>query len=490
MKAFMFTIILFYISNAYAWNKVGNGGDVLICHEGTKRESVKLLDAYEGSELYGLPIQINDKIKNDVDLSLDLINRMKEVAPARFQMLSTYAQNFYQEVKFVNWDLEDIPDHGFLKIPQGCKIKQLIVNSCNSDSDSFFDFPHNQAPLIKKENLEKWHQICKGRYKIDRRYWDKLDYIQRALAITHESFMRDYRHMGDPDFNFDGPFHPVRYLNILLFSNKISLYNFKKFQQLYQSIGRVEQVREDDFGYIELKRSINGPKRLLKIVNGQQFWETAVLITAVPQIDLSVISYMYGMGEIIPVKLSSSDFYFFNDEINFVTNSQIEILKNNYSNERIKVTGKIRAKKQIEANHPFTIEYIFDYDTVGSEFIRTGFSTPEYCHYDDIESEMPRLDFLVSYTNYTERSDENLKTITYKTLDGFRVENSFLNIYINSNEQIIEIRPHYTNCTEEGSIAKSIVTKASGLVKIKNNWVKITNQSIFIDLVKKEIEVY
>lgn len=490
MKIISLLILFFISANAYAWNKVGNGGDVLVCHEGSQNESVQLLDVYEGSELYGLPIQVNSEIKNDVELSLSLIERLKEITPARHQMLKTYAQNFYKETKFVSWDLEDVPDHGFLKIPIGCKVKQLIVNSCIQNSDSFFNFANGEVVSVNNENLMNWNQVCLGRFKIDKRYWDKLNITQKALSITHEAFMRDFRHMGDPEFNFDGPFHPVRYLNILLFSNKISQYNFKKFQQLYQSIGRVEQVREDSYGYIELEKNEDGPKRLKKIENGQPFWETATLITAVPNIELSLVSSVYGLDQIIPISLSKPQFYYFDDELNFSTVSQIEVYKNNYSRDLIKVTGKIRARRNNLISHPLNIDYIFDYDTNGSENLRTGFSTPDYCSSVGEDSEISPLDFLVTYTNYKENVDEEYKRIEYRTLRGLKVKNSYLDIFIDSDEIISEIRPHQKSCEEESGIADTIFVKAYGQVKIRNKWIKINNQKITIRLVKKEVEIW
>jgi hypothetical protein len=87
-------------------------------------------------------------------------------------------------------------------------------------------------------------------------------------------------------------------------------------------------------------------------------------------------------------------------------------------------------------------------------------------------------------------NDEKNQRLEYLTLKGLKINNSFLDIFIDSNEVISEIRPFHKPCQEEDGIADTIFVRAYGQVKIKNKWVKINNQRITIDLVKKTTDIW
>lgn len=249
--------------SAWSWTKVGNGGDVVVCTAANGSQTVELLDVYEARETYGRSPVLPPAKHGAEEIAAKLIERLKPVAPARAQMFEVYVANFAQEVSFVNYDLQDLPDHGYLKIPANCKIKQLIVNACSNHSDSFGELvwdpyaPPSSPPVKWNLDLKKivsWNQVCKGRYTINRPLWEAMSVEMKAMAITHEAFMRDYRHMGDPGFEFDGPYHPVRYFNELLFTNQLATYDYHRFQKLYGSQGRAPGVEETQDGRLILQK--------------------------------------------------------------------------------------------------------------------------------------------------------------------------------------------------------------------------------------------
>lgn len=484
MKYLILFTVTFLTLQTFAWNKVGNGGDVLVCNENSPTERVELLDAYEAKTIYNLDPHVNDQLTDVTEMALDLVSRLKNVAPARSQMLEVYIKNFQSEARFVTNQLEDIPDHGFINIPKNCKIKQLVINSCKNENDSFFLFSNDSVSGINQSNLNSWNKICSGRYTINQNLWNKLDLKQKAMTITHEAFMRDYRHMGDPSFTFDGPFHPVRYLNILTFSNKVSQYNYKSFQKLYGSIGRINEVREDELGYLELKKA-DGPKRPY-VKNNEIYWETSTEVTVVPFINATFYNYLFGYLSGLEVRFTKSTFHYFNDEINFTTDSIIEMKKNNYSFETIKVTGNIKARRSVIIEHtPLAIDHIYNYDTKGTEKIDTGFSELSYCEKDDFQPP------IVIETYYTKYESTLYPVVSYTNLKSFYVKNSYLDIEVLADSRIVEY-PHKKqfNCDINNNKAGAMIVKARGKVKLNNQWIDINDKEIYINIEDSSVEIY
>ena len=100
MKFLLITLSLVMSFQLHARHRVGNGGDVVVCQNGSV-QTVELLDSYESREIYGNELKLPAG-KNELEVALALIERMKDVAPGRHQMLAQYVKNFAEEAKFVD----------------------------------------------------------------------------------------------------------------------------------------------------------------------------------------------------------------------------------------------------------------------------------------------------------------------------------------------------------------------------------------------------
>lgn len=471
MKLLLITLSLAMSFQLHARHRVGNGGDAVVCQNGSV-QTVELLDSYESREIYGNELKLPAG-KNELEVALALIERMKDVAPGRHQMLAQYVKNFAAEAKFVDWNLEDVPDHGFIKLPAYCQIKQLIVNQCQADNDLFFLWPNPYISLpVLKDRVQKWPDLCKGRYRIDERYWRELSIEQKALAMVHEAFMRDYRQMGDPNFKFNGPFHPVRYFNILLFSDQISEYDYESFQRLYASLGRLSVVRELKDGRIVLNQEGS---------------------LVVPHVGIQFISYLNSVMEGPVIVLNSPELVVGEEEIHFSTVTHITIKKNNYNQETWDVTGKIRARKGIFSDHFkehfLVIDALLSYEFPGfwGQGYFTGWEKSIWCLEEDEPQPRTVRILNLDYTDYYEHNDTQV--ISYDLAEAVRLTNDFMNVFIESGTSVRDNRASQTSCETNSYAAKSMSFKASGDVKTADGWVKVRDDLIFVDFVKKEVSV-
>lgn len=471
-------VVFFWSTTVWAENRVGNGGDVVVCGEGAQ-QTVELLDTYEAREVYGLPLELDDAQATEELIALSLAQRLHSVAPARAQMFETYLKNFAAETRFVDWDLEDVPDHGFIRLPAGCRVKQLIVNQCEADSDSFFDLTRGSehAPVIE-ERVMKWNQVCKGRYRIDRRYWVKLSKVQRALAMTHEAFMRDYRHTGDPDYQFDGPFHPVRYFNSLVFSNKIAAHGFRSFQKLYGVIGRLENAIEKEDG-----RLVLGTDRYFTNGGVQQ---------VVPFVKIKFGSYLFGLYTQLPLVLKSSKVEYTPDgEIAFETSTPFQVLRNpRFSADRWSVWGKFRGGGggRVNPRDELVISSARVLEFPDSVAYRPGWERSELCD-EPRQGEAPKPPAQevriasISYSpidqsrRYVLRNDTNLKT-------------SYANVVIHGGSSVYENYDQNQSC-EAGIDRASFISieNVTGEVLTDTGRVTIYNKTIYVSVRKGVVTV-
>lgn len=469
------------LSLANAWNKVGNGGDALVCKNSDGKLTAELLDSYEAKHTYGLDVITDSNEPTDVKKAIKLIEKLKDLSPARSQMMSVYVRNFYDEVKFVNYELEDIPDHGFIKIPENCQIKQLIVNACNNDNDLFYKTYINTWGQITYggvdlKKLMEWNQVCPGRYRVNQNIWDMLPIDQKAIALTHEAFMRDFRHMGDYKYEFDGPFHPIRYFNILLFTDKIKKFknDFDGYQKLYTSIGRLDFPKETWDGRLTLSTN-NSSKILVPFINvfipADRGWMWPLVFLTSPNLIEVIPTDSMPRGRLI-----------------FETNTRLNVPKNNYSNEMWLVTGKVSAITAFNGD-------IYDADQFGLSYgqtLSTGFSLNPFC-YPENEDFVGKKEIYIS--NYKKDNfDSNSETIEYTASRGFSFKNDFLDIFVYQDEKISEQRSinQSNECHETlpNYRADYIWLKAKGKVYVKDRWIKLNDpQRLFIDLKSHKVEL-
>lgn len=475
-------LIMGLLSVANAWNKVGNGGDALVCKTSVGKLTAELLDSYEARHTYGLDVITDHNEPTDVKKAIKLIEKLNDLSPARSQMMNVYVKNFYDEVKFVNYELEDVPDHGFIKIPENCQIKQLIVNACNNDNDLFYKTYTNawgqtSYGEVDLKKLMDWNQICPGRYKINQNIWKLLSVEQKSIALTHEAFMRDFRHMGDYEYEFDGPFHPIRYFNILLFTDKIKKFEFDfvGYQKLYNSIGRLEFPKETQDGRITLS-TYYANKVVVPFVkvsiSADRGWQWPLIYLTSPNILEIEPTDSKPMGRLI-----------------FETNTRLNIPKNNYSNDVWIATGRISAVTAFNG----TIYNVDHFGLSDDQAFATGFSLNPFCYPESDDSHMGSIDINISDYKIM-HLDDGFDSIEYITSRGATFKNEFLDIFIPPNQKIYERRTvnRSSQCHETRSnySADYIQLRASGRVFINNKWIKLNEpQSLFVDLKSGQVEL-
>lgn len=163
-------------------DRVGNGGDILICQV-PGGEAIYVLDEYEEKDV----LSIGPKNLDYTDKVEILLNKVKVKFPARYQLYVSIFNNFRSNVTFVNSGLPDINDTGASDHPY-----------CDMSQAAYFYRDHND----------------KFRYFVDKEVWDLLSNDQRAVLVMHEIIYTEAVGLGH-DSSKD-----VRLANRLLFSNK------------------------------------------------------------------------------------------------------------------------------------------------------------------------------------------------------------------------------------------------------------------------------
>lgn len=198
-------LILHFVTAASAstdWADRGNGGDVIVCNQ-----LHLMYDSYEAEMRYGLQpyypvtkvtprhdrtVEENNSAQT-LDIAQQLINRLKTVDEDRWKRYSDWLATFYDEARFVSGAvLIDIPDTGIGFIPQGCELKQLVIQRAPK-------FPHDRRYIIAMD------------------HWFWMEPKETAAAILHELMYRDAT-LHNPQLQTS---EAVRYFNALVLSNEI-----------------------------------------------------------------------------------------------------------------------------------------------------------------------------------------------------------------------------------------------------------------------------
>lgn len=185
-------ICFFYMAAPFAMaGQSGNGGDVVVCIADGRIRSVELLDFYEAKTLRKIQYSLGDKILS-VEAKIELaLSRLSPFSPVRVQDYLTQTRSFYSEALFLKGvKLDDIPDAGYLALPIGCHIEQIVIQKEPR-------FPGDPRFLVSQD------------------LWDFLDNDSRAGLILHEVIYREAISYGHTDSI------ATRYFNSLIFGNKI-----------------------------------------------------------------------------------------------------------------------------------------------------------------------------------------------------------------------------------------------------------------------------
>lgn len=123
---------------AWAGNKVGNGGDVVIC--GDKHTILDLQDMKDKKIAL-------DKFEKDETYVSILKNRFKLMSEKKIYLGEQYKRRLESIVKEIDInpdiDLIDVKDSKHISLPKGCKLQQIAVRKefVNGDEKRFLLIP-------------------------------------------------------------------------------------------------------------------------------------------------------------------------------------------------------------------------------------------------------------------------------------------------------------------------------------------------------------
>jgi hypothetical protein len=261
----------------------GNGGDGILCHRNGK-DSVVFYDLFEAEHVHGmnldlpLEVEVLDKVK-------ELINRIRLVDETRADLFDGWLETFYEETRFTDHDLVDVPDTSSGEFPMGCELKQVI---------------------IQKEP----HFPGEKRYTISKYYWDLMDSNSKAAAIMHELILREAVTKQSQQNSINS-----RYFNGKVFENKFSvrayveLMELISFKSFFNAHGfKFYTDRELDFhDENQVKRAALSGEQVARVFNNDylvsgdiEFFENGSLkkITLELSSDSPSIKFAAPMGEV------------------------------------------------------------------------------------------------------------------------------------------------------------------------------------------------
>lgn len=164
-------------------NRVGNGGDVVVC-----ANSTQILDIYEASE-------ISEKIKSlnsSQEIQQMLLKKLAEVSPEQERMYRPRVRDFEANSEFKDdANLTDIDDSKsvFATKSESCQIKQIAI----------------------RKNLSL---ATEKKFIIDNTQWKKLDVLNQTALVFHEIIYEHFYKLGEKDSV------KARKLNAYLFSDR------------------------------------------------------------------------------------------------------------------------------------------------------------------------------------------------------------------------------------------------------------------------------
>ncbi len=194
-------IFIFYSAICNAGTETGNGGDIVVCNDVQSEHHLKILDVYE-AERYGMwPKWAAGK--NWKEIAKNQFLRWMKIAPKRIETYLGWLEEFEGETSFTdNITIPDIPDHGSVVLPKGCRSEQVALQR---HDDIIF-------PGVK-------------RYEIDNKYWINMKPEQRAALVMHELVYREAIDTGHKNsiptryftgFLIGGKLDPLVYLKIVV----------------------------------------------------------------------------------------------------------------------------------------------------------------------------------------------------------------------------------------------------------------------------------
>ncbi len=202
-----------------ASDRVGNGGDAIVCrNSGGLIQSAELLDFYERRVLLQQPIDLGDSSLTFDEKIEIMLQRLATISPYRANHYRTQVENFNSEASFLpGVTLKQIEDEEPTVFPVGCDIEQLAIQ---------------KAPIFPGEK----------RYIVSKDIWDHLDETSKAGLIIHEIIYREAIDYGHKTSVY------VRYFNGLLASSDQAFNHLTTHQKIAEFMNMLNFLNTDFFG--------------------------------------------------------------------------------------------------------------------------------------------------------------------------------------------------------------------------------------------------
>jgi hypothetical protein len=208
-----FATILFMSLSSFAGDEVCNGGDVVVCPDG----SVRLLDLIERGIFYGLS-PLSEEFSLSATRSPQLQYHLQEilaplqgVAPEIHECLNSYLENdkFFAETRFVSSvEFVDVKDEIAYAVPKNCHKEQVAM----------------QFKVVKP--------YSGYRYFINEDLWKKMNDFQRASLVIHEVILRNF--LLNPQWTGDTT--AVRYLTGFMISQEAAKMSPERFKSVLEGV--------------------------------------------------------------------------------------------------------------------------------------------------------------------------------------------------------------------------------------------------------------
>ena len=147
-------------------DRVGNGGDAVVCANGVYM--LDYIEAYSNDNSY----EENDSVQSLVSKHLSQLEiRDERVHTAVLKTSSAILESIDSSknplVSFTTRVLLNLDDEGFYALPKGCKLEQLIVR-------------------------RETNSLQKTEFLIQRNLWDRMSNYQKSVGIIHEALYKYY----------------------------------------------------------------------------------------------------------------------------------------------------------------------------------------------------------------------------------------------------------------------------------------------------------
>lgn len=217
-KPMMMILVLMSSMSFAGTNRVGNGGDVFVCHDILAKSPFKKSKKVKSVTRTALPIQtveLLDFMESEVPMSKfqgdynailsQVLENLTKVAPQLASQYSKRLESIREEIYFQDHSLKDIQDSSEWIERKNCQLIQAAIRK-------------NDVSFGEK------------RFVIQKTLWEKMDDRNKAGLMMHEIVYEHFFKLGEVNSV------KARKVNALLFSSEITKMTTTQFYKNLQKM--------------------------------------------------------------------------------------------------------------------------------------------------------------------------------------------------------------------------------------------------------------